>query len=124
MNYLYIIRCEDGSLYTGITKDLPRRMKEHAEGKKRAARYTRSRRAVELSMAWSVSTWKETCRLEYFIKTLTKKQKEQLLLEPGCLGQMFVQKKGGELPVYEEYRQIQKYPVFLQDFLLNSTDLC
>ena len=46
MNYTYIVRCSDGSLYTGWTNDLEKRIKAHNEGK--GAKYTKSRRPVEL----------------------------------------------------------------------------
>lgn len=121
MNYLYIIRCEGGFLYTGITKDLKRRMAEHFYGKKKAAKYTRQRKPKELCMAWTVPTWQEACRLEYFIKTLTKKQKENLLTQPMCLGDMFAGKRETGAPECAVYGNIQNYPTFLQDFLLKST---
>jgi len=47
--YVYLLRCRDGSLYTGITTDLDRRLREHNRGR-RGARYTRARRPVTL--AW------------------------------------------------------------------------
>lgn len=47
MNYTYIVRCSDGSLYTGWTNDLKKRIKDHNEG--RGAKYTRSRRPVVLA---------------------------------------------------------------------------
>ena len=75
--FLYILRCKDLSLYTGITKDLERRFKMHSAG--RAARYTRTRRPLEM-------VYRETCRTrtqaltrEYFVKSLPKAKKLALI---------------------------------------------
>ena len=57
MYYVYMLRCEDGSLYTGITTDLARRFEEHRNGK--GAKYTRSRGAVRIEAAWSPKGKKE-----------------------------------------------------------------
>lgn len=75
--FLYILKCADNSLYTGITKDIERRFKRHSEGK--AARYTRTRRPVEV-------VYQETCRTrtqalvrECFVKALSKTKKLALI---------------------------------------------
>ena len=72
--YIYIIRCEDNSLYTGITTDLERRMKEHLERGKRGAKYTSSHIAKEMEIAWKTNNKKKASKLEYHPKKL-----EQLL---------------------------------------------
>ncbi len=77
MNYTYILRCRDGSLYCGWTNRLDERVKAHNEGK--GARYTRSRRPVELVYYEEFSTQKEAMSREYAIKQLTRKQKIQLI---------------------------------------------
>lgn len=77
MPYLYILRCRDGSLYTGIAKDVERRLAQHRAG--RASRYTRSRLPVELAWRCEIATWSEALREERRIKGLTRRQKELLL---------------------------------------------
>jgi len=70
-----MLRCGDGSLYTGIAKDL--RLALHREG--RASKYTRSRLPVVLVWRRRTSTWSRALREEHRIKSLTRVQKEQLL---------------------------------------------
>lgn len=77
MNYTYIVSCRDGSLYTGWTKDLERRIKAHNEGK--GAKYTKSRRPVKLVYYEEFETKQEAMRREYEIKQLSRREKEQLV---------------------------------------------
>jgi len=73
MNYTYVLRCADGTLYTGWTNDLDKRIRLHNLGK--AAKYTRGRRPVELFYYESFSTKEEAMRREAGIKRLTRAQK-------------------------------------------------
>ncbi len=77
MNYTYIVECKDGTLYTGWTTDLERRIKAHNSGK--GAKYTRSRLPVVLRYYESFETKQEAMRREYEIKQLTRKEKEKLI---------------------------------------------
>ena len=77
MPFVYILRCGDGSLYTGAAVDLEKRLREHATGK--AARYTRSRQPVELAWSREVASWNEALREEHRIKTLSRTEKQALL---------------------------------------------
>ena len=77
MTYTYILKCRDGSLYTGWTTDLDRRVKAHNEGT--GARYTKSRRPVELVYHETFETKEEAMRREYAIKRLTRAQKLALI---------------------------------------------
>ena len=76
MNYTYMVRCRDGSLYTVWTTDIEKRIKAHNEGK--GAKYTRSRRPVKLVYYEIFATKKEAMSREYAIKRLKKKAKEKL----------------------------------------------
>jgi putative endonuclease len=76
---VYILRCGDGSLYTGVTKDLERRLLEHREGK--ASRYTRSHQPVELVWSREVESWSSALVAERQIKALARRQKESLVRE-------------------------------------------
>lgn len=74
--YTYMVRCQDGSLYTGWTNNLEKRVKAHNEGK--GAKYTRNRRPVELVYAEMHETKQEAMSREAKIKRFTKKEKEEL----------------------------------------------
>lgn len=79
MPFIYILRCGDGSLYTGIAKDLDRRLAQHRAG--RASRYTRSHLPVVLVWMREVRSWSLALREERRIKSMRKQEKEALLLE-------------------------------------------
>ena len=79
MAFLYILRCGDGSLYTGIALDLERRLAQHRAG--RASRYTRSRLPVELVWWRQAASWGDALREELRIKRLSRSEKEELVLE-------------------------------------------
>ena len=71
--YVYIVQCSDGTLYTGITTDVNRRLNEHNSGK--GAKYTRSRVPVTLMAVTEAGTRSEASKEEYFIKQLSKEEK-------------------------------------------------
>ena len=75
---IYIVRCSDKSLYTGITKNIERRIDEHNNGKVGAI-YTRARRPVKLVYTESCKTRSDAAKREIEIKKLCKKEKELLL---------------------------------------------
>ncbi len=77
--YVYIVRCADNSLYTGIALDVERRLDEH-NGKK-AAKYTRSRQPVELVYSEEVESRSAAASREFAIKKLSKQKKESLILD-------------------------------------------
>lgn len=81
MNYTYMVRCRDDSLYTGWTNHLEKRLEDHNSG--RGAKYTKSRRPVELVYYEQFETKEEAMRREWEIKQLTRKQKEKLLEQAG-----------------------------------------
>ncbi|MBI4845636.1 MAG: GIY-YIG nuclease family protein [Candidatus Omnitrophica bacterium] len=76
--YTYIVRCKDNTFYTGYTKDLEKRVKEHNEGK-RGAKYTRSRRPVKLVWFKEYRSYINAVREERRIKKLKRVQKERLI---------------------------------------------
>ncbi|MGX6592574.1 GIY-YIG nuclease family protein [Cetobacterium ceti] len=75
--YIYLLRCKDNSLYTGITTDVERRFKEHREGK--GAKYTKAKGVINIEKVFSVENKSTALKLEYKIKKLTKKYKEILI---------------------------------------------
>ncbi len=79
MNAVYILRCGDGTLYTGWTNDLEKRLRAHAAGK--GAKYTRARLPVTLVYTEIFETEHEARSREYGIKRLTRSQKLSLIKE-------------------------------------------
>lgn len=75
--YLYIVECRDGSLYTGITNDLERRLSQHNEGT--AARYTRSRRPVQLRYSEPCDSRSSALVRECSVRLLSPKEKWALV---------------------------------------------
>jgi|SRR6187549_2816395 putative endonuclease len=76
--FVYILRCGDDTLYTGVARDVRARLAAHASG--RGARYTRSRGPLTLCKTRRCSSKGDALRLEYAIKQLSRPAKEQLLL--------------------------------------------
>lgn len=76
--YVYVLRCCDDSLYTGITTDLKRRLEEHNHGAK-GARYTRARRPVSLVYSEALPSRAAAASREYAIKQLRPAQKRTLI---------------------------------------------
>jgi putative endonuclease len=79
MNYIYILKCADNTLYTGYTNNLEKRIKVHNSGK--GAKYTKCRLPVELVYFEQYETKSEAMKREYAIKQLTKKEKLQLIIK-------------------------------------------
>lgn len=76
---LYILRCADGTLYTGITNDLARRVAQHNRGQ--GAKYTRGRVPVVLAYRETCASRSEALKREYRIKQLTLPEKKRLIVE-------------------------------------------
>jgi len=79
MNYTYILRCKDNSLYTGWTNNLEKRIEAHNAGK--GAKYTKARLPVELVYYEQFETKEEAMKREFAIKQLTKREKEMLIVD-------------------------------------------
>ena len=78
-HFVYIVKCKDGSLYTGYAKDIKARVAKHNEGK--GAKYTKIRRPVELVYQETYSTKSEALKREYEIKTFTRQKNLKLIKE-------------------------------------------
>ena len=85
--FLYIVRCADGSLYTGIARDVQARIAQHDAGK--GARYTRGRGPLTLCAVRRFRSKGRALSLEHAIKQLTRAEKERLI-EPGRLSRLRV----------------------------------
>ncbi len=77
--FVYILRCKDDSLYTGVCTDLERRLLEHNECNKKGARYTRARRPVRVVYQEDCDDRSAACKREAAIKKLTRQQKLLLI---------------------------------------------
>ena len=77
MNYTYILKCKDGSLYTGWTNDLEQRVAAHNTGI--GAKYTKARRPVELVYFEEFETKEQAMKREYAIKQMARKDKLELV---------------------------------------------
>jgi len=78
--HVYMVRCADNSLYTGVAIDTNKRVDEHNLDDKLAARYTRTRRPVKLVYSEKCNSRSEAQRREYGLKQLGKSEKEKLVL--------------------------------------------
>lgn len=77
--YLYLIRCNDGSFYTGIAIDIVRRLSEHRGEGKTGAKYVRGRRPLTLVLQRKLGSRGLALRVERRVKKLSKAQKEKLI---------------------------------------------
>ena len=77
MNYTYMLKCSEGTLYTGWTNDLEKRVEAHNSGK--GAKYTKARRPVELAYYEEFETKEQAMKREYAIKQLGRKEKQKLI---------------------------------------------
>lgn len=82
MYTVYMLRCSDNSLYTGITNDFEKRYQTHISQGKDAAKYTKSRKVVSVVAAWETESRSNALKLEIRIKKLTKEKKELLVQKP------------------------------------------
>lgn len=84
-HYVYLLQCADGSLYTGMTPDIARRLRQHVYRLTGCAKYTRSHPVTALALLLTTDTATTARRLEAHIKRLTRAQKDALIAEPARL---------------------------------------
>jgi len=84
--YVYIIECEDSSLYTDIAKDVIQRLRQHYHHLSGCAKYTLSHQMKDIRAVWETEDKVTACRLEYWIKQLSRKQKLNLIESPETIG--------------------------------------
>lgn len=87
--YVYMLRCADYSIYTGITTDLNRRMTEHFSQNEKCAKDTLRHKAKKLECVWKTQDRVLASKLEFHIKRLNKKQKEELIEKNNLEEQLF-----------------------------------
>ncbi len=76
---VYMIRCGDNSLYTGISNDVPKRFEVHQSGSAKAAKYTRNKHPLKLVFSAEIGDKSAASRAEYRLKKLSKRNKELLI---------------------------------------------
>ncbi|WP_331474775.1 GIY-YIG nuclease family protein [Intestinibacter sp.] len=93
--YTYIIRCKDNSLYTGYTTDINRRIKEHKNGIN--SKYTRARGFLKLEIYFLCKTKSDAMKLEYKIKSKTRRQKLDIIENPESFLKNLKEREGLEV---------------------------
>ena len=86
--HVYLLRCEGGQLYAGITTDLERCFAEHASGGPKGARYTRTHPPVRYEATWDVPGRAAASALEYRLKCLTHAQKEAVISDSATANEL------------------------------------
>ena len=117
LNYVYILKCKDESLYTGWTNDLEKRIKAHNNGC--GAKYTRGRGPVKLVYFESFENKREAQSREYYIKKLTRNQKLQLIssksIEEMCIRDRYAAASSFANSILEKGEEaVEKYKGFLK----------
>lgn len=85
--YVYILSCENGSLYTGYTNDLERRYREHITGV--GSKYTRAFKPIGIAQVWELEDKSVAMKMESYIKQQSRQQKEKLIAEPHLIEMLF-----------------------------------
>ena len=85
---VYVVRCADGRLYTGIATDIARRFAEHSAGGRKSAKFLRGRGPLELVLQRAIGGHGEALRIEHRIKQLDRQHKERLLACPEPLDEL------------------------------------
>ena len=91
--HVYMIRCGDGALYTGIATDVSRRLAEHREGKSKGARYLRGRGPLQLVLEKVIGDKGLALRVEARVKGLPRAAKQRLIRRDEVLEQLVTQAK-------------------------------
>lgn len=86
--FVYVVRCGDGTLYTGIAKDVSRRLAEHEGSTGRGAKYLRGRQPLELLLAREAGSRDAALRVEHRVKRLPRARKEELVRDAAVLDGM------------------------------------
>ena len=83
--YLYVVRCRDGTLYTGISTDVDRRLAEHRGGGDAGSKYLKGRAPLTLLFQKRLGSKSVALKVENMVKKLSKAKKEKLICVPGCI---------------------------------------
>ncbi|OAI47779.1 GIY-YIG nuclease [Gammaproteobacteria bacterium SCGC AG-212-F23] len=97
--WVYILHCENNTYYTGYTSDLLRRYQEHMQGSAKC-KYTRSFKPVKIAQSWQVFENKVAMKIEKFIKSMSRIEKNDFVLYPEKLTELFDCKV--DVPLYKK----------------------
>ena len=86
--FVYVIRCADGTLYTGVSTNVERRFTEHREGSGKGAKYLRGRGPLEMVCAQSIGTRSQALKVENRFRKLPKERKESLIAHEFALARL------------------------------------
>ena len=86
--YLYVLRCRDGTLYTGITTDVERRLAEHRRSGPHGSKYLKGRAPLTLMLKKKVGDRRTALKAENRVKRLSKERKEKMIAVPGCFEEL------------------------------------
>ncbi len=92
--YLYLIRCRDGSIYTGISTDVDRRFIQHQKPGSDGSKYLKGRGPLFLVFQTRIGDYSLALKVERQVKKLSKHQKEQILQKPDFLNEIIQKFKG------------------------------
>lgn len=106
MYFTYIIECEDGTLYTGITNDVNKRMSEHFNRTPKCAKYTRTHKAKSLVALWQSENRKTASKLEWHIKHISKEQKLKIIKSPQDLTPVFKSETNDEYMPVKNFEEL------------------
>jgi putative endonuclease len=107
--WVYMLECENGSFYTGYTKDMQARYLQHLNGKG-GAKYTRANKPVRIARCWQLKgSVGMAMKIEYFIKSKKRREKELLVENPESLESLFLDNTGIEIDLLVfDHRLINK----------------
>ena len=103
MAYIYVVSCESGTLYTGIAKDIKKRLSQHVMKTKPSAKYTKSHKVTRLEMLWETENYADAAKLEYRIKHIPRAKKLELLQTPSSVTEFFPDLSEIEFSVSKEF---------------------
>ncbi len=86
--YLYVVKCRDGTLYTGISTDVDRRLAEHRQGGNAGARYLKGRAPLTLVMRHKLGSRRLAAKVENLVKKLSKANKEKMISAPAYFDEL------------------------------------
>jgi len=86
--YLYIVRCRDGTLYTGISTNIDRRLAEHQRGGHAGSKYLKGRTPLTLLLQKRLGSRRLALKVENKVKKLTKAEKEKMINVAGCFEEL------------------------------------
>jgi putative endonuclease len=107
--YIYIIRSEKNTLYTGITTDIFRRLEEHFYQGKKAARYTKSFKIEDIEMILIANNRAIASKVEYYLKSFSKDKKEEFLKNPLLIVEDLYNVKQIKVLIYHPLDQIKEF---------------